>query len=335
MAFIGIEENNLIRDLEHIREKGDLQPIQLGFRSWNQYEQKRYLMLSRGFFTLIGGEAHHGKTYFTNEIACQLIEKHNFKVALFSNESGRTQNVFSMYYSLYIGKPFSKFRPDGKRNEYCMSDSEMYKAMKFFQDKLFVWSEKNKVKEVRDLDRIYKEVERTQNDYTMKFDSVVLDPIYDVDGFEPKAESVRQTLERVDFECKQNNRCDIVVNHVADTPKLLNQKTGKRVKLLALADEFYGGKNNNRKAYLQILVHRPEANESPDNPEDYVSENQSDIYVLKAKPEGIAFIGKYELFWDWKTKRYKETYNEQSLFADCVHFENKEVKEKIIDELDF
>lgn len=326
MAFVSIEESSLIADLKKIREKGDLQPVKFGFRSWNQYDQKKYLMFSRGTYTMIGGEAHHGKTYFTNELVMQMIEKHDFKVALFSNESGRAQNVFSTFYSLYVGKSFSKIRPDGSENKYAMTDQEMHKAMDFFNGKLFVWSEKNKVKEPRDLDRIYKEVSKTEYMYGFSFDSVVIDPIYDIDDFEPKAEAVRKTLERIDSECKEKNRCDIVVNHVADTPKLLNQKTGKRKKSVAMADEFYGGKNNNRKAYLQILIHRPEPNTDPEHPEDYIAENQTDVWVLKAKPEGIAFMGRYELFWDWKTKRFYEMHEDKMLFADCVSFD-KEKKE--------
>src|SRR5690606_32805947 len=97
-----------------------------------------------------------------------------------------------------------------------------------------------------------------------------------VDDFEPKANEVKRVLSYIDYQCEINNRVDIVVNHVSETAKFVN-KQGQRVKLRALGDEFYGGKNNQRKAKVQILIERASPNLNPETPEDYVPENQTNV----------------------------------------------------------
>lgn len=320
MAFVDLSVSQ--RKMRQIREKGELIPIHFGFQSWNDFDAGRYLMGSRKCTILIGGEPNHGKSQFTNELVMQLMEKHRFKVALFTTESGDVEKVFTHFCGLYIGKPYTKLRPDGKPNRFAMSDDEASIAEEFIANHLYIFRQDRKNTAYQSLENIYKELATAENLYGIKFDSLVIDPIYDVDDFEPKANEVLRVLNRINLEAEENNRFDIVVNHVAETAKSLDPKTGKRKKLLALADEFYGGKNNNRKALLQVLVHRPEANNGEDGGE-VVLENQTDIHILKVKPEGIAKWGTYPIFYDWKSRRYYEYYNDKAQFAQCTRFKDR------------
>lgn len=292
----------LEKELKTLRDKGELSPVKFGFDSWNKYDEGHWLMGSRGSFVLIGGEPHHGKTKVTNELVMQLMELYDFKVAMFNTESGKVAKVFSEFYSLYIGKGFSKLRPDLKPNNFAMTDDELDIAKAFINKRLYVFEQDRKKEKYQTIENIYKMVEETERQEDIKFDCVVIDPVYDVDDFAPKAEEVKRVLSYIDYNCEINNRVDIIVNHVSETAKIVD-KEGKRIKLRALADEFYGGKNNQRKAKLQLLVERPTPN---DDPQNQVLENQTNVHVLKAKPEGIARMGCYPIYYDWKSKRFYE-----------------------------
>lgn len=318
--------------MRFIREHGELTPIHFGFKTWNRFDQGSYLMGSRKCTLLLGGEPNHGKSQVTNELVMQLIEKHNFKVALFTTESGDIEKVFTQFCGYYQGKPYTKKKPDGTINPYAMSDAEADEAEHFLLDKLYVFKQNRKDTAYQKLDNIYAELEKAERLYGIKFDSLVIDPIYDVDDFEPKASEVLRCLNRINLEAEENNRFDIIVNHVAETQKTFDPKTGKRKKLLALADEFYGGKNNNRKAMLQVLVHRPEPNNEPEKG-PIVKENQTNIHILKVKPEGIAKWGIYDIYYDWKSRRYYEDYVENETthfaFADCTKFKDRSPVSKL------
>ncbi len=332
MSFVEI--NNHVRSrMRHIRENGELDPIKFGFQSWNQYDKGKLIMGSRKCTMLIGGEPNHGKSQFTNELVMQMIEKYNFKVALFTTESGDVEKVFTQFCGYYQGRPYAKLRPDGTENDFAMTDAEADEAEAFLRDNLFVFKQDRKDSAYQSLENIYKQLAELEKHYEIKIDSLVIDPIYDVDDFEPKASEVLRVLNRFNLEAEENNRFDIVVNHVAETAKTVD-KNGKRKKLLALADEFYGGKNNNRKAMLQVLVHRPYPNNDPEQGE-IIAENQTDIHILKVKPEGIAKWGKYPIYYDWKSRRYYEWIEEDGTtpypsFANCVKFVDRRPNEDVI-----
>lgn len=322
MSFIDLQGNTL-RKMRHIRQYGELDPIHFGFHTWNQFDKGSYLMGSRKCTMLIGGEPNHGKSQFANELVMQLIEKHNFKIALFTTESGDVEKVFTQFCGLYQGKPYSIIRPDGSKNQFAMSDAECDEAEHFLLDKLYIFKQNRKDSSYQKLENIYNELEKAERLYGIKFDSLVIDPIYDVDDFEPKASEVLRCLNRINLEAEENNRFDIIVNHVADTHKTYNPKTGERTKTEALADEFYGGKNNNRKAMLQVLVSRPKPNDDSEKG-PIIKENQTNVKILKVKPEGIAKWGTYPIYYDWKSRRYYEDYVEDErtifAFASCSKF---------------
>ncbi len=327
MSFVDLSMSQ--SKMRQIRERGELSPVYFGFKTWNDFDNGSYLMGSRKCTLLLGGEPNHGKSQVTNELVMQMIEKHGFKVALFTTESGDVEKVFSQFCGLYMGKPYSKIRPDGKVNNLAMTDDECSEAEYFLLQHLYVFKQDRKDSKYQTLENIYNELAIAEEAYGIKFDSLVIDPIYDVDDFEPKASEVLRCLNRINLEAEENNRFDIVVNHVAETQKSFDPKTGKRKKHIALADEFYGGKNNNRKAMLQVLVHRPEYNDGEDgNP--VVLENQTNIHILKVKPEGIAKWGVYPIYYDWRSRRYyEETELGEFQFADCTKFRDRRPNTKI------
>lgn len=323
MAFVDLSLSQ--SKMRKIRETGELIPVKFGFRTWNQLDKGRLIMGSKKCTVLIGGEPNHGKSQVAYELTLQMIEKHGYKVALFSTESGDVEKIFSILCSMYIGKPYSKIRPDGKPNYNAMTDNEADEAEYFLLQHLYIFKQDRKDSNYQTLENIYLQLHKAEEQYNIKFDSLVIDPVYDVQDFEPKATEVLRVLNRFNLEAEENNRFDIMVNHVGETSKMTD-KNGNRKKLLALADEFYGGKNNQRKAQLMLLVHRPVPNDNPELGE-IVKDNQTDIHVLKVKPEGIAKFGKYPIFYDWKKRRYYEADDDDGIpyvsYADCTRFKNE------------
>ncbi len=332
MAFVDLSISQ--KKMREIRENGELIPVKFGFKTWNQLDKGRLIMGSKKCTVLIGGEPNHGKSQVAYELTLQMIEKHGYKVALFSTESGDVEKIFSILCSMYIGKPYSKIRPDGKPNYNAMTDGEAEEAEYFLLQHLYIFKQDRKDSNYQTLENIYLQLHKAEEFYNIKFDSLVIDPVYDVQDFEPKAAEVLRVLNRFNLEAEENNRFDIMVNHVGETSKITD-KNGNRKKLLALPDEFYGGKNNQRKAQLMLLVHRPiptvDINgrwlEGFGEGDTVVKENQTDIHVLKVKPEGIAKFGKYPIFYDWKKRRYYEADDDEGVpyvsYADCTRFKNE------------
>ena len=331
MGFYDLQQFQ--KKMRILREKGEIDPVKFGFETWNQLDKGRLIMGTRKATALIGGEPNAGKSAFTNELVIQLIELYNFKIALFTTESGEVEKVFTNFCGLWQGKPYSKLRPDGKPNNFAMTDDECTEAEYFLLDKLYVFKQDRKDSTYQTLDNIYKELHKAEELYNIKFDCLVIDPVYDVDDFEPKANEVLRVLNRFNLEAEENNRFDIMVNHIAETHKTYDQKTGKRRKTVALADEFYGGKNNNRKAMLQLLVDRPPTNDGEDGSE-VVLENQTNIHVLKVKPEGVAKWGVYPIYYDWRRRRYYETYEEDNKIIIKYSNGTKFLKENPVNNID-
>lgn len=329
MGFVRLDESDIISKMNNIRENGELIPVHFGYESWNDWENERFFMGSRKTTLLIGGEPNHGKSQFAYELIMQLMEKHNFKIALFSTESGDVEKIFSQFCSFYIGKPFAKLRPDGKPNQFAMSNDEVVIAQNFLLKKLFVFKQNRLDTAYQTLENIYKQLDETEKLYDITFDSLVIDPVYDVDDFEGGHKDVLKVLNRFNLEAKARNRYDIMVNHVSETAKYID-KSGKRVKMEALADEFYGGKNNQRKAEMMVLVHRPIPNDKEEEGE-LVAFNQTNIKILKIKPDGMAKWGTYPIYFNFATRRYYENHLGSRQFSQGTFFYNHKITD--IDEI--
>ena len=96
---------------------------------------------------------------------------------------------------------------------------------------------------------------------------------------------------------------------------------------------------------LMLLVHRPDPTvddngrwlEGFGNNDPVVKPNQTNIHVLKVKPEGIAKWGVYDIYYDWKKRRYYEMIDSQDgcilQFADCTKFNNERPNERLINQI--
>lgn len=320
---MAIQLSDVSLDLKDLRENGRLRAVGLGFQSWGTD-----FMLSRRYPVYIAGEPHHGKSTFTYEILVQLSEKYGFKHFCYFGEAGNPADIFAELMEIYIGKPYSEVRNGGGKTKFCMNEADLNAAELFIENHFHI----EPIKEEMTLKGFYENLKKDEELKNIKYDCAVIDPVYDLEDFEAKEKVINRMLKKVNKECFDNNRIDFVVNHVSDTFKFFDKDKGTRKKMPALADEWYGGKVWQRRAFLQLLVFRPLPNDNPDEGEEIVEENETHIYIQKAKPNGIGKVGKYKLYFDWKKKRYYEKTDVGNEYPDCsLHFKERVIPEQTKD----
>jgi len=307
-----------LRELKNIRDNGRLNCVELAF---NKFADGN-LMLSRKYPVYIAGEPHAGKTELLFEILMQLSEKHGMKHFCYFGEAGNPEDIFAQLCEKYIGKPYSKIYHNGKFNNFAMTDTELDNAHQFVMNHFFILP----IKENISIEEFYNQLALCEKEQCIKFDTATIDPVYELEDFEAQEKKINILLKKVNIECFKNNRIDFIINHTAETFKHFDVKTKKRIKHTAMADEWYGGKVWQRRAFLQILVTRPTPNTEPAEDEEFVPDNQTTIIVQKAKPKGIAKIGHYDLFYDYRRQRYyeiiQENLNKKAVFPNSCIFKN-------------
>ena len=284
--------------LTALRTHGRLKTVELCFDSFNETKGGKYrLSLSRGYPVYLAGEPHHGKSTFTYELLMQLSERHGYKHFCYFGEAGYPEDVYAELCELYIGKHFSSVYNGTRENPYAMSENERMQAEHFVNEHFYILPVENRMT----ADHFYKALEVAQTQYGVTFDTAVIDPIYDLDDFEAREKSINQLLKKINRHCFESQRIDFVVNHVSEPDR--QKETNKR--LPAKPDQWYGGKVWFRRAFLQLLIHRPTPRLSTVS-DERIEENEAHIYVQKAKPNGIGTLGQIKLFFDWRSKRYYE-----------------------------
>ena len=62
--------------------------------------------------------------------------------------------------------------------------------------------------------------------------------------------------------------------------------------------------------------------------------NQTNIHVLKVKPDGVAKWGVYPIYYDWRRRRYYETYEENNQIIIKYSNGTKFIKENPVGNID-
>lgn len=246
----------------------------------------------KGFPVFIGGAPHAGKTEVGLEFLINLAIQKDFKFFCYLGEGGTTENVFLELLHKYLQKPYN-----------YATESEKVRA-EYFIDKHFVIANDDVDFMIQGF---YDAVIEAENELGIRFDGTFFDPFNDLEeelqkfnGREDKF--LAYALKEVRKSSKKNKRIDFVVTHVADV-KAVTDKEGNRYMPAALPNEWSGGRTWWRRAFLMLLIYRPPVFLMDENGRNY-EENETLVYCQKAKPKGIAKLGKRSIFWDWKKNRY-------------------------------
>jgi hypothetical protein len=246
----------------------------------------------KGYPVFIGGAPYAGKTEVGLEWLMNLAITQKYKSFVYCGEGGTVDFVFLELMHKYIGKPFS-----------FMDEKERLKAQYFIDEHFVIANDDCDFTIVN----FYDSVKEAEIKFGVKFDCTFFDPFNDVkeelEKFNNREDKfLAYALKEVRKSSKANKRIDFVVTHIADI-KAVTDKNGNRYIPPALPSEWAGGRTWWRRAFLMILVYRPSKFIADENGKPY-EENETIIFVQKAKPKGIAKIGKASIFFDWKRNQY-------------------------------
>lgn len=251
-----------------------------------------FIGLKKGYPVFIAGSPHAGKTEFTFEVLLNTSILYDWKHLIYCGEGGNIEHIYNELVHKYLEKPYK-----------WANEKEKLQAEYFIDEHFIVVNHDNDYT----IEEFYSMVEKVEKVLNLKFDTTVFDPFNDIkdetDKFGGREDKyLAHALKQVRISSKRNNRIDIIVNHIADI-RAVTDKDGNRYMPAAMPNEWAGGRTWWRRGFLMLLVYRPATFLKDANGMNY-AENETHIYVQKAKPKGIAKMGMKSIFWDWKKNRY-------------------------------
>lgn len=306
MEFFKLE--NKLQELKKFAEVGLSDVKNTGLSILNDF-----IGLKKGYPIFIGGAPHSGKTEFTFEVLINTSILYGWKHFIYCGEGGNIEHIYHELLHKYLKKPYS------------WADEKDKVSAEYFVSHHFVVANHDMDFTIEDF---YKTVQKCEDELNIKFDTTVFDPFNDIkdetDKFGGREDKyLAHALKQVRISSKKNNRVDIVVNHIADV-RAVTDRDGNRYMPPALPNEWAGGRTWWRRAFLMILIYRPPVFLKDANGEPY-KENETQVYVQKAKPKGVAKMGVRSIFWDWKRNRYYCNENGQELYS-CETLEDYKPK---------
>lgn len=288
-----------INEIKVVSEIGNSDVIRCGLTVLDEI-----VGFKKGFPVFIGGAPHSGKTEIGLEWLINLSIKRNYKWFCYLGEGGNVEDVFLELLHKYLQKPYK-----------WADEKEKLKAEYFINEHFVIANE--------DLDFMisgfYDAAEEAEKELGIKFDGTFFDPFNDIEeellkfnGREDKF--LAYALKEVRKSSKKNKRIDFVVNHIADVKAIQDKDSGNFYMRAALPNEWSGGRTWWRRAFLMILVYRPPVFLKDVNGMPF-AENETHIYCQKAKPKGIAKMGRRSVFWDWKRNRFYCYEGSQQLYS--------------------
>lgn len=257
-----------------------------------------------GYPVFIGGAPHSGKTEMGLEWLVNLSILRGYKHFCYLGEGGSIEHVFIELMHKFLQKPYK-----------YATESEKAQAEYFINEHFVIAND--------DLDFMvsgfYEAVTEAEKEYKIKFDTTFFDPFNDIEeellkfnGREDKF--LAYALKEVRKSSKANKRIDFVVNHIAGIKAMIDTETKQRYFPPALQDEWAGGRTWWRRAFLMVLIYRPPQFLKDENGKNWEA-NETHVICQKAKPKGIAKLGRVSVFWDWKKSRYYCMNGNQTLYS--------------------
>lgn len=302
MKYFRLESK--INDLRKFSEKGLEDIKSSGLSSLNSI-----FMLKKGYPIFIGGAPFSGKTEFAFEVQINTSILYGWKHFIYCGEGGNVEHIYHELLHKYLKKP------------YKFADEKEKMNAEYFISQHFLIANHDIDFSVKDF---YDTVLEAENEYNIRFDTTLFDPFNDIKedlqsfgGREDKF--LADALKQVRISSKNNNRIDIIINHIADV-RTVTDSDGNRYMPPALPNEWAGGRTWWRRAFTMILVYRPPIFLKDSQGMPY-AENETHIIVQKSKPKGVGKVGKSSIFWDWKKNRYYCFEGNQQLYS-CEKIED-------------
>ena len=277
-----------ISDLRQFSEVGVTDAKECGLSSLNEL-----FLLKKGYPLFIGGNPFSGKSEFALEIMVNTSIMYGWKHFVYCGEGGNVENIFAEIFHKVAGKSY----------KYCEEKEKV--SHEYFVNEHFVIANHDLDFTV---DEFYETVDNAERELNIKFDTTLFDPFNDIvdesskyNGREDKF--LADALKKVRISSKKNNRIDMIINHIADVRRVKDDSSGNFYTPPALPNEWAGGRTWWRRAFTMILIYRYPTFINKENGTPY-EENETVVFVQKAKPKGVGKVGRASIFWDWKRNRY-------------------------------
>lgn len=276
--------NDKIKEIKDFAENGLQGLMNSGIASLNTL-----VKLKKGYPMFVGGAPYSGKTEVVFEIAVNMAKQYKWKTFIYCGEGGNIEHIFFELMFKYLRKPYN----------YC-SEAEKVSAEYFIHEHFVVCDHDSDYT----IDSYYALVQQAEDECKIKFDVTIFDPFNDLDEEDEVykghiAKFTASALKKARKSSKKHNRVDILVTHVAEVPTEKDKESGKRFQPPAGPDEWANGRAWWRRGFLMLLVYRPPTFLKDDNGRPY-EENETILWVQKAKPKGTGKTGKVSIFWEWK-----------------------------------
>jgi len=202
--------------------------------------------LKKGYPIFIGGAPFSGKTEFAFEIMLNTSILYGWKHFIYCGEGGNVEHIYHELLHKYIGKPY----------KYCEEKDKV--SAEYFISEHFVIANHDIDFSVKEF---YDTVLEAEKEFNIKFDTTLFDPFNDIKedlkSFGNREDKfLADALKQVRISSKNNNRIDILINHIADV-RTVTDDSGNRYMPPALPNEWAGGRTWWRRAFTMILVYRP------------------------------------------------------------------------------
>lgn len=266
---------------------------------WNCAKDK--LTLLKGSTSLGFAAPFSGKSQFQNEVFVNIARTEGWTFVICSPETGDVAQIYGELISISAKQSFV--------GDYKMDEDTLQEHANFIAKHFIVIDSQGKDFYLRDF---YTQVEAIEREFKVKVDCTCVDP-YNVlamdlssnNGREDKAMGKDYDLMLND--ARVNDRHNVIITHVRDQQI---QKVGDQMFFPPPHPrEMSGGQMSYRKGMLIWSAYRPvDLKGVPlmnENGEPY-RENATIIRIHKSKPKGVAQVGSFELYYDFKKNSYYE-----------------------------
>lgn len=254
----------------------------------------------KGGMTFILAAPHAGKTELSLEILLNLSISKGEVNLIFTPETGDYKDVTSELISKFCRKPFFQ------SSSYGCSESEVYNAINFLDDKFYIVDFDENDFTFDDIMTACNEFEKQSG---VKVDNILLDPFNEL-KHNYEAFAGRQDLYIEYYTGKLRRYAKSTGKHI-----FLTMHPQRQTPIIENGITYYppphprqssGGEAFHRKALSFLVMWRPPKGLiDPETNQPY-AENELHVYSMKAKPKGSGKLGRCKLYFDWKTNRYYE-----------------------------
>lgn len=274
----------LDRRYKHGEDKG----IDLGLNIKNNWRKRTTLY--------IYGADYSGKSRLFFFCSLVAAEKYGWKFCVFSPETGTAEDVYALLIQMYCGNR------NFDQSKFGISKEQYMKAVKFLQKHYRI------IPEAKDTESIFRIVQEEEVK-GFKADCLVLDPFNAVDhdiGTRPRDVYLGTYLTAFDYDAVKNNRLNVIVVHPQNQDQRQGETVdGKKIWYYPIVEkrQIMWGQEWARKGKNMWSVWRPKEGLPNEHGMPY-EDGEVIIDVQKVKPDVLGKIGKYSLFFNFRTQRY-------------------------------